>query len=471
MVLASDGSKMSKSKKNYPDPEEVIRAHGSDALRAYLVGSPVVRAEPLQFNEQGVKEVVRSVLLPLYNSWSFFVQYANLDGFDPKRDLDKAPSLNDRPEIDRWILSKMQSLIATINEEMAGYCLYKTIAPMLSFIDDLTNWYIRRSRRCFWKNAETPADQADKASAYATLYEVLVSFAQVLAPIVPFMSEMMYQNLVVEAGVNFGSHDSVHLCDFPQADSVKIDEGLEHDVCIVRQVVNMGRALREKYRLKTRQPLLKITVVSHSDDAIKAIESHQDLILSELNVRNLLLLPEDDSLCTLSCKPNFKTLGPRVGKDMGAMSKAIASLSRAQLRKLEEGEIITLNEHHISIDDVVIVREAVADVVVMSEEHLTVALDTEIDEELKHEGIMRDTLSSLQRLRKAKGLEVSDRISLALHSSDSELIDALLKHQSYLASELLATSLTIALAEQQPASSEELSFDDLSLWVSVEKVA
>ncbi len=470
MVLAADGSKMSKSKKNYPDPEHVINAYGSDALRAYLVGSPVVRAEPLQFNEQGVKEVVRSVLLPLYNSWSFFVQYANLDNFDPKTDVAKAPVLSDRPEIDRWIISKLQSLIATVNSEMTGYYLYKTIPPMLSFIDDLTNWYIRRSRRRFWKNAENSADQADKLSAYATLYEVLTTFAKVLAPIVPFMSEMIYQNLVVSSGANKTQEDSVHLCDFPISDDAKIDKNLELNVRLVRQVVNMGRALREKYRLKTRQPLLKITVVSHSDEAIKALTSHSELILSELNVRSLELLSEDDSLCTLSCKPNFKTLGPRVGKEMNAMNKAISALSRSQLRKLEDGEILTVNDHHISIDDVVIVREAVADLVVMSEDHLTVALDTEINEDLKHEGIMRECVSVLQRLRKSSGLEVSDRVKLSLLSDDEEIIAALEKHRDYLAAELLATELTIESASSKPVDAEELPIEDANLWVLLSKV-
>lgn len=468
MVLASDGSKMSKSKKNYPDPEHVIQEYGSDALRAYLIGSPVVRAEPLQFNEQGVKEIVRSVLLPLYNSWSFFVQYANLDGFHPS-DLSKAPTLSERPEIDRWIISKLQSLVASVNHEMTGYYLYKTIAPLLSFIDDLTNWYIRRSRRRFWKNADSPKDQADKLAAYATLYEVLTSFSKALAPLLPFMSEMMYQNLVVGTGVNEADKDSIHLCDFPEADPNKIDTKLEEHVHLVRQVVNMGRALREKYRLKTRQPLLKITVVSHSEDAINALDAHEELILSELNVRSLEILREDDTLCTLSCKPNFKTLGPRVGKDMNAMNKAIMALSRAQLRQLEDGEILLVHGHHISIDDVVIVREAVADVVVMSEDHLTVALDTEINEDLKHEGIMREALSALQRLRKSAGLEVSDRIKLSLSSDDDDIMVALEKHQIYLAAELLATDLAVVRADQQPEGSEELAIEDARLWAQLIK--
>ncbi|MCA9508797.1 MAG: isoleucine--tRNA ligase [Myxococcales bacterium] len=468
MVLAADGAKMSKSKKNYPDPEHVINEYGSDALRAYLIGSPVVRAEPLQFKEQDVKEIVRSVLLPLFNSWSFFVQYANLDAFDPK-DINKALSLKDRPEIDRWIISKLQSLIAIVNKEMSGYYLYKTIQPILSFIDDLTNWYIRRSRRRFWKNADSPQEHADKLAAYATLYEVLTTFAKTLAPILPFLSEMLYQNLVVHAGLNKSQEDSVHLCDFPQADPAKIDHKLEEHIRTIRQVVNMGRALREKYRLKTRQPLLKITVVSHSEDAMNALTAHEELILSELNVRSLELLREDDSLCTLSCRPNFKHLGPRVGKDMKTMSQAIAALSRAQLQMLEAGDILSLNGYHISIDDVTIVREAVKDVVVMNEDHITVALDTEINQELRYEGIMRDALSTLQRHRKALGLEVSDRIKIYLSSDNDEIIVALKQHQNYLASELLASDLTIEKALSQDADCQELMVDNMTIWTKITK--
>lgn len=443
MVLASDGSKMSKSKKNYPDPEYVMSEYGSDAVRAYLVGSPVVRGEPLQFNEQGVKEVVRSVLLPLFNSWSFFVQYANIDDFSPKRDLAHAQALRDRSEIDRWILSKLQSLISNVNVEMDGYYLYKTIPPMLSFIEDLTNWYIRRCRRRFWKSATNHEERSDKLAAYATLYEVLTTFARVLAPALPFISESVYQNLVVGAGMQGAGEDSVHLTDFPSADAAKIDAELEAHTEIVRQVVAMGRALREKHRLKTRQPLKKITVVTHDQETINALTSHEELITSELNVRELSILPEDDTLCRVICKPNFKTLGPMLGKEMGPVGKEIALFTRKQLRELEEkGEIKVLG-YRITNDDVVILREALEDVVVMTEGHLTVALETELDADLQDEGLMREVLSQLQRLRKVKELLVTDRIHLRLYTDSIDLRRALEHHQIYLAAELLAEELFI----------------------------
>lgn len=471
MVLAADGSKMSKSKKNYPDPEAVIKEYGSDALRAYLLGSPVVRAEPLQFNEQGVKEVVRSVLLPLYNSWSFFVQYANLDNFDPKNDLKKALPLNERPEIDRWIISKLQSLISNIQNEMSGYYLYKTIQPLLGFIDDLTNWYIRRNRRRFWKDASNETENADKLAAYATLYEVLLTFSKCLAPLMPFLSESIYQNLAVKPGLAKAHEDSIHLCDFPKVAKEKINEELEIQVALVRQTVNMGRALREKYRLKTRQPLANLTVVSHVPEALKALREHEELILSELNVKKLNLLSEDDSLCTLSAKANFKVLGPKAGKDMKELSQAISQLNRDELNALEKGEHLPIGIHTLSLEDIVISREALKDVVVINENDLTVALDTELNQDLKNEGLMREALANLQKLRKNLNLEVSDRINLELMSDNSDLVSALLAFESYLADELLATKTCINISEspKEPDGYESIFIDDLVLWAKIAK--
>jgi isoleucyl-tRNA synthetase len=470
MVLAADGSKMSKSKKNYPDPEFVINEYGSDALRAYLVGSPVVRGEPLQFNEVGVKEVVRSVLLPLYNSWSFFVQYANIDNFNPATDLSDSPKLKDRAEIDRWILSKLQTLIKNINVEMNGYYLYKIIPPMLSFIDDLTNWYIRRSRRRFWKDALSSIEKDDKLAAYATLYEVLTTFARVIAPLMPFMSETLYQNLVLDANMQKPGEDSVHLCDFPEADQSKIDSKLEQAVELTRLVVTMGRALREKHRLKTRQPLKKITVVCTNNLDQQALLNHADLITSELNIRELELLDSAETLCDLSSKPNFKTLGPRVGKDMGAIGKAIEALTLTQIAKLEAGNTILINTHEISLADIVINRQAKGDFVVMSEGDITVALDTELDADLKDEGLMREAVSLLQRLRKTSGLEVTDRIKLELFSNDEEILRALKHHEVYVKAELLACELLLISNEDAPTQAVDIQIEDKGIEVVLSKI-
>ena len=251
MVLAEDGSKMSKSKQNYPPPNNVLDELGADALRAYLINSPIVRAEPLRFSKDGVREVIRSTLLPLVNSWSFFTQYANVDGWTPQKGLGgvETPPVEERSELDRWLLSMLQSLIREVNVQMEGYYLYKVVPPVLEFIDHLTNWYIRRSRRRFWRSVEDESAKLDKASAYATLYETLVGFFKNnLHLCLPFLSEAMYQHLVVDMeGDVKQSPSSVHLCDFPEEKVDLIDEDLEHQVEWTRQIVSMGRALRERH--------------------------------------------------------------------------------------------------------------------------------------------------------------------------------------------------------------------------------
>jgi isoleucyl-tRNA synthetase len=468
MVLASDGSKMSKSKKNYPDPEEVVHRYGADAVRAYLLDSPVVRAEPLQFNEQGIKDVVRSFLLPLYNSWSFFVQYANIDAFDPKIDLQRAPAVKDRAEIDRWILSKMQSMLTTVNSEMNSYYLYKTIGPLMAFIDDLTNWYIRSSRRRFWKNAEDNLEAQDKLAAYATLYEVLVKFSQAIAPLFPFVSESIYQNLVVGPGMHAEKEESVHLSDYPEAQKNLIDLDLENAVAVLRQVVFMGRALREKHRIKTRQPLRKMTVLSHVESERDALLKHAELICTELNVRELYVAEHDEELSKIKAKANYKTLGPRLGKDMGQAAKTIEALSSTDCEELLRSGVLSREGFDFTAADIVITREARADVVVMSEKSLTVALDAELDEDLIDEGIMRECLSNLQRLRKSAGLDVTDRIVLHLYSESKDIMRALERFGDHMAAELLADEISLL---EEPLESEHavLDIDDAKLMVELKR--
>ncbi len=453
MVLAEDGAKMSKSKRNYPDPSKVLDEHGADALRAYLINSPVVRAEPLRFSEAGVRDVVRTVLLPFRNAWSFFAQYANADGWSPADQGPEAaahPDPADRPELDRWILSVLQSLVREVNEQMEGYYLYRVVPPMLGFIDHLTNWYIRRSRRRFWRPADTPEARGDKAAAYATLYEVLVTFAQVMAPVLPFVSEALYQDLVVATGQATDDTDSVHLCDYPTPVAAHIDSELEADVANVRAAVGLGRALRERHQLKTRQPLARLTVVHHDPAVRAALEGHADLIAEELNVKAVDITEDDAGLCDVSFKANFRALGPRVGKDMKRYAGAIASMTRQDWDRIREAGQGPLpagpdsDDLQIQVDDILVTRTPRGDVVIQTEGALTVALDTELDDALRQEGLARDAIRRLQTLRKDSGLEFTDRITLRLHSDDPDLAAALAAHRDYLAEELLATALTLS---------------------------
>ncbi|HEX6276111.1 MAG TPA: isoleucine--tRNA ligase [Polyangiaceae bacterium] len=258
LVLAEDGRKMSKTKKNYPEPSKVLDEFGADALRAYLIDSPVVRAEPQRFSERGLREIVRTVVLPYWNALSFLTTYAIVDGWDPR--AAKARPVAERPELDRFVLSTLASLVSDVNREMEAYRLYAVVPRLVDFIDLLTNWYVRLSRRRFWKND----DPRDKGDAYATLYEVLTTFAQVMAPFMPFLSEFVYQRTV--RAVSPEAPASVHFCDFPRARAEHIDAGLERRMTIVRTIVSLGRRLREDKKLKVRQPLATFTVVSRSAD-------------------------------------------------------------------------------------------------------------------------------------------------------------------------------------------------------------
>ena len=398
--------KMSKSKKNYTAPEVVIDKFGADALRAYLINSPVVRGEPLRFEDDGVKDIVRTVLLPLQSSLGFFVTYANIDGFDPTKHLAEAPALKERPELDRWIISTLQSLIGEVNTQMEGYYLYKVVPPMLSFIDDLTNWYIRRSRPRFWARGLG----ADKLSAYATLYEVLTTFSKVLAPVMPFVSESIYQRLVKEPGV-VGAADSVHLCDYPMVDTNRIDTHIETAMKAVRTAVGLGRALRDKHKLKNRQPLQTATLVAHDDEVRALLIAHSDQIKEELNVKSVVVVKDDASLATLSFKANFKTLGKKMGAKMKAAATAVEGLSRADWATIESGGHVVVEGTEIVKEDILVTRTANGDVVLDTLGDVTVALDTTITEALRHEAVANEVGTVGVDVRKQRGYGVDEKFA------------------------------------------------------------
>ncbi|MBX2801632.1 MAG: isoleucine--tRNA ligase [Myxococcales bacterium] len=444
MVLAEDGSKMSKSKQNFPPPEEILDQYGADALRAYLINSPVVRAEPLKFSEAGVREVVRTVLLPLHNAHGFFVQYANIDGWDPSAER---PAVAARAEIDRWLVSHLQSLIAEVDAQMEQSQLYNVVPPVLRFIDDLTNWYIRLCRRRFWRSVDDIDGQADKAAAYATLYETLVTFAKVLAPFLPFEAEGLYQSLVVQAGCQQGDQDSVHLCDWPTVSTDVIDAALERQVADTREVVRLGRRLRERHRLKTRQPLRAITVVHHDADARAGIEAHAELLAEELNVKEVRVVAEGDELATLTCKPNFKTLGRRYGKEMKQAAAVISGWGASEWAQLQAGEELSVLDQPVTADDVIVRRDPRPDVVIETEGSLIVALDTELDDALLREGIAREFVSAVQKQRRDDGLAVTDRIRLTVHTRDSDLREAIEHSREWVSGEVLAVQVEVQDAD------------------------
>jgi isoleucyl-tRNA synthetase len=438
MVLAEDGRKMSKSLKNYPDPTHVIDAFGADALRAYLIDSPIVRGEPLRFSEAGVRDVVRTVLLPLWNSYSFFTTYADADDLT-LADLEMAPELAERPEIDRWIISVLQSLIANVNEEMEAYKLYAVVPPIIDFVGHLTNWYIRRSRRRFWSHRTATSD-LDKLAAFATLHEVLSTFSKVAAPILPFITEEIYQGLV--AAVDPDAPRSVHHTDYPIADVSAIDRDLEAAMADVRAIVTLGRGLRKRHEVRVRQPLGSVTIVTRSAATTQAVRDHARLIAEELNVHEVEIHQDEAGVVDLSAKADFKALGPRLGREMKTVASAICDLDHDTIAMLLDGGAVTVAGHEVTAQDVVIVREPREGTIVATDRHISVALDTTINEELKVEGIARELINRIQNARRDLDLDVSDRISVTWDSPDSVIAAAFRDHADLIAGEVLATGLT-----------------------------
>ncbi len=431
LVLAEDGKKMSKRLKNYPDPNEVIEKYGADALRLYLINSPVVRAENLRFSENGVRQILRDLLIPWWNAYSFFVTYANADHFEEAEVVRP-----DSPHVlDRWIVSSMETLIADVTTALDSYDLQRAVRPFVAFVDDLTNWYIRRSRRRFWKSE----DDADKRCAYRTLRYVLVQLSKVAAPFCPFISEQIYGNLR-------GASDpvSVHLCDFPTADATARDCRLEADMALVQRVVSLGRQLRTDEDLKVRQPLARLRIVSANEAVRSALAGYADIVKEELNVKEVALEEDETALATLSLKADFKQLGPRFGAKMKAAAAAIAALKPEQAAALARGEHVSLTiqgeEATLAPTDVVIRREPLEGLVVAAEGNIVVALETDLSPALIAEGLMREFISKVQALRKEADLEVTQRIDIHVQA-DEEVAAALEAWQDTILEEVQADAL------------------------------
>ncbi|AKJ64126.1 isoleucine--tRNA ligase [Kiritimatiella glycovorans] len=427
LVLAEDGRKMSKRLKNYPDPKHIFDTYGADALRLYMIHSPVVKAESLRFSEEGVKHVLRHFLIPWWNAYSFFVTYANIDGWTPAQASRERNNL-----MDRWVRSAQARLMQDVTAAMDDYDLQRAVRPFVHFIEDLTNWYIRRSRRRFWKSA----DDADKKEAYAALYDVLLDLCRIAAPFVPFISEAIYRNLRTE-----DRPESVHLCDFPTAEHLARDEQLEARMEAVMKAVGMGRLLRSEYQVKTRQPLRRLHVVSEDAALLERMAALESIIADELNVHEVRFASDSSELARMRVKPNFKKLGPELGPKMKAAAAAIGELSAEDARRLNEGGEVGIEldgeERMLDADDVeieLIPREGLA---VSAEGPLLVALDTTLDDELVREGLAREFVHKIQFMRKELDLDVVQRIAVA-YRADDDVETAVREHLDYILEETLA---------------------------------
>ena len=456
LILAEDGQKMSKRLRNYPPPDDVVEKHGADALRAYLINSPVVRAEPMRFSERGVREVVRKVVLPLWNATSFFLTYAAVDGWTPPA---QPSPVAERHILDRWVVSVLQSLVRDVNTEMEHYRLYNVIPNVLGFIDHLTNWYIRRGRRRFWRTD----DAADKQHAFETLYEVLTLFSRLLAPILPFMAEVLFQRL--EAGIRAGAEDSVHLERFPAADESLVDPELEQAMQVVRDAVTLGRNLRETHRIRVRQPLPKLEVAVSDAPIPPALHAVMaGIVAEELNVREVAWVDDLGAHVVWSAKPDFKVLGRKLGKKMKDVAKAVMALSSAEVKAIADGGTITVADEVLGAGDLLIQQESTGKGASASEGAIAIHLDTEITDELRREGLARELVSGCQKARKLAGLEVEDRIVLSVRTDDAGLQAAIAEHQAFIASETLAVSLAPLAVDHT-----EMQIDEVVYAVAVAK--
>lgn len=423
LVLAEDGKKMSKRLRNYPDPTKMLDTYGADAVRLYMIYSPVVRAENLKFSENGVKQLMRDLLIPWWNAYSFFVTYANVDKFD---DAEVVYPESDNV-LDKWIVSSMETLIADVTAAMDAYDLQRSIRPFVRFIEDLTNWYIRRSRRRFWKST----NDGDKLCAYRTLRYVLVQLAKVAAPFTPFIAEEIYRNLK-----GAGDPDSVHLCDFPKANAAARDLALERRMAAVQTVVELGRRLRADNDLKVRQPLSALRLAGAD------VAGLEDLIEDELNVKAVQFVADETELCDVSFKANFKTLGKKCGPKMKDVAAAIAAMKSFTGSATVEGV-------ELSSEDVLVTRTPKAGLVVASEGEVVVGLETALSPELVAEGIAREFVSHVQAMRKEADFEVTQRIAVTVET-DAEAKAALEVHLDYVKNETLAREFSFAEVAAEP---------------------
>jgi isoleucyl-tRNA synthetase len=431
LLLAEDGKKMSKSKRNYTDPDLIMKRYGADAFRLALINSAVVRGEAVRFGDKAVNEALRSVILPLINSCQFFLTYAKADRWMPSKAKNQDKIFSSF-ELDRWILSRFQSLVKKVQGEMENYQLNRMFPALFSFLDDLTNWYIRRSRRRFWKSE----NDSDKNQAYQTLHYVLLEFLKTLAPLIPFVTELLYQKLL--QGPQASESRSVHLCDYPQAKENLIDQDLERRMNRARCVVTLGHSLRKEHELRVRQPLQKISIVARSDEEREDFSRVKDLILEELNVKEIQFTENEENFVSFSTRPNFKTLGKRLGPKLKTLGPFLKKLSQKDIRTLETGQTLTIEGEIFSLEDILIDRQARKGLAVASFEGVTVALDTCVSDALRLEGQARELINRLQMARKEQGLDVADRVALKLQLPET-LHEAFQKHRQLICHEILAT--------------------------------
>ena len=462
LVLDKNGSKMSKRLGNVVDPFEVINNYGADALRFYII----TNSQPwdsLKFDIEGVNEVVRRFFGTLYNTYSFFALYANIDGFTYS---EPEIPINDRLELDKWILSELNTLIKNVEDAYEDYEPTKAGRLIEQFtVNYLSNWYVRLSRRRFWKGEYSQ----DKISAYQTLYNCLETIAALLSPIAPFYADRLFKDL--NSVTNKKSQQSVHLLDFPHYDESLVDKQLEERMEWAQDISSMILSLRKKAKIRVRQPLSKAIIPADSY-TIKQLELVKSLILHETNVKKLEFISLQNDFLVKKAKPNFKLLGPKYGKMMKEISNIIQNWDSAMINEIEKNKKATINtsqgDIEISLDEIEIITEDIPGWLVSHENNFTVALDITINDELRQEGIARDFVNRIQNLRKEKNFDVTDKIKVMFYSDDDFVNKSILENYSYVCNEILAEEL-----KNVPLDGLEIDTitveDDITVLVHIEK--
>jgi len=461
LVLDKNGQKMSKRLGNATDPFETIEKYGPDATRWYMIAN----ANPwdnLKFDLEGIQEVQRKFFGTLYNTYSFFSLYSNLDGFQFEQAY-LPPT--ERTELDRWILSELNTLIGQVDSAYDDYEPTKAARAISEFVQEkLSNWYVRLNRRRFWKGDYG----TDKIAAYQTLYECLLTVAKLMAPIAPFYSDHLYQDLI--ANTKSESHDSVHLSEFPKVNTSWIDTALEMQINQARLIVSLGLSLRKKEQIKVRQPLQKLMIPVKNETERKALLAVADQIKSEINVKELELLDDASAVLVKEIKPNFKTLGPRFGKEMQLVTKAIKNLTDTQIKTIEEqGKLdIIINEKNSTLErsDIEITTKDIEGWLIATGNGMTVALDITLNQSLIDEGISRELVNRIQNLRKDAGLEVTDKIAVQVVQHDL-LEKAVEANKAYVMEETLSDTLDFV---PTLSDGQILAFDTIETTIVLNKL-
>lgn len=464
LVLDKNGNKMSKRLGNAVEPFEVIEKYGSDPLRWYMI----TNSQPwdnLKFDIEGVDEVKRKFFGTLYNTYSFFALYANIDGFThSEADI----PVNERPEIDRWVISLLNTLIKEVEDAYENYEPTRAGRAIQDFVSEhLSNWYVRLNRRRFWGGEYSK----DKISAYQTLYTCLEIVSQLAAPIAPFFTDQLFIDLNKVSGKH--KDDSVHLSSYPKYDTALIDKDLEEKMEIAQSISSMVLGLRRKVSIKVRQPLSKIMVPILDENFRRQLSAIEHLILSEVNVKEMQYLTDTSGVLVKKIKPNFKELGPRFGKSMKAISSAVAEMKQADISALERNGVFTLNipegPVEIVIKDVEILSEDISGWLVANEGKFTVALDVTVSEDLRNEGIARELINRIQNIRKEAGFDVTDKIHISIlkHNVINKAVEI---HRNYIASQTLANE--IELVDFEPKGSvTNIEIDtDIFTAIKVDKI-